>query len=173
MFLYWEKYLNNKKILSLFVLSFVAPLLLAFTLLRVDWSPSQQVNNGEFLTQQVTLNEWQRLAPKQWSIVQNTTPTCLPQCIENQLHMQQIANALGKYKDKVDLVLLGNSNTVVGFKNYPLASNSLKINTLYLVDRFGLVVLAYPLSNNSQQNQQIKRGLIKDLNKLFKFARSA
>lgn len=165
--------MNNTKIISLFILSFVAPLLLAFTLLKVDWSPSRQINNGVFVAQQLTLNEWQSIAPKQWSIVQNTALECATQCQENQQQMQQIANALGKYKDKVDLVLLGNTDMVAGFKNYPSANNNLKRNTLYLVDRFGLVVLAYPLSNNEQENQKIKRGLIKDLKKLFKYARSA
>ena len=165
--------MNNKKVLSLFVLSFIAPLLLAFTLLKVNWSPSHQVNNGEFLAQKVILNNWQLIEPKQWSIAQKTPNSCNKQCLHNQQQMKQVANALGKYKDKVDLVLLGSLQAVTGVKNYPLQHQELHVNTLYLVDQFGLVVLAYPLSDNVEENLLIKQGLIKDLKKLFKFARSA
>lgn len=165
--------MNNKKILGLFVLSFVLPLLLAFVLLKTSWSPSQQVNNGEFLTQQLTLSEWQTIQPKQWSIVQQVTQDCKKQCQDNQQQMQQVFDTLGKYKGKVDLVLLGSSQPITGVKNYPLQNDNLQLNTLYLVDRFGLVVLAYPLSNDAEQNRVIKQGLIKDLKKLFKYARSA
>jgi len=165
--------LNNKKIISLFICCFILPLLLAFILLKSDWLPDHKVNNGYFLESQVTLVEWQKISPKQWSILQKTENTCAAQCLANNQQMTQIANALGKYKDKVDLVLLTNSPSIHGLKSYPIQSQALQLNTLYLVDRFGLVVLAYPLSDNPQKNQDIKRGLIKDLKKLFKYARSA
>ncbi|WP_022939789.1 hypothetical protein [Psychromonas hadalis] len=165
--------MNNKKVLTLFVLSFVTPLLLAFILLKINWSPVQQVNNGTFLTQQITLKDWQLIKPKQWSIAQQTVKKCGKKCLNNQQQMQQVANALGKYKDKVDLVLLGSLATVSGIKSYPLQHKELQVNTLYLIDRFGLIVLAYPLSDNAEENRLIKIGLIKDLKKLFKFARSA
>lgn len=165
--------MKNRKIILLFIISFVSPLLFAFILLKVNWSPTQQVNNGQFLTQQLTLSEWQLITPKQWSIVQNINQQCLQQCEKNRQQMQQIFNALGKYKDKVDLVLVGTQEVISGFKSYPEKNNNLQPNTLYLVDRFGLVVLAYPLSEDEQQNQEIKRGLIKDLKKLFNYARSA
>jgi hypothetical protein len=164
---------NNKKIISLFILSFIAPLLLAFILLKVNWLPSHQVNNGKFLAQKVILNDWQFIEPKQWSIAQKTLINCNEKCLYNEQQMQQVANALGKYKDKVDLVLLGSLKKVSGIKNYPLQHQELHINTLYLIDRFGLIVLAYPLSDNAEENRLIKQGLIKDLKKLFKFARSA
>lgn len=165
--------MKNKKVVSFFVVSFIAPLLLAFILLKSDWSPKKQVNNGQFLTPQLTLNEWQKIEPKQWSIVQNTNNSCQQQCLDTQQQMQQISKALGKYEDKVDLVIVGSASVNTGFKSYPAQNQNLQLNTLYLVDRFGLVVLAYPLSKDAQQNQEIKRGLIKDLKKLFKYARSA
>lgn len=165
--------MNNKKVVGLFVLSFIMPLLLAFILLKVNWLPSHQVNNGEFLAKKITLTDWQLLAPKQWSIAQQTHLICEAQCLFAQQQMQQVANALGKYKDKVDLVLLGSSQALSGVKNYPQQHQNLQPNTLYLVDRFGLIVLAYPLSDNAEENRLIKQGLIKDLKKLFKFARSA
>jgi hypothetical protein len=164
---------NNKKIISLFVLSFITPLLLAVFLLKVNWLPSHQVNNGEFLAQKVILNNWQLIAPKQWSIAQQIPTSCNKKCLYNQQQMQQVANALGKYKDKVDLVLLGSLKTVSGIKSYPLQHQDLHVDTLYLIDRFGLIVLAYPLSDNAEENRLIKQGLITDLKKLFKFARSA
>ena len=165
--------MKNSKVLSLFVFSFFAPLLLAFVLLKVDWSPTQQVNNGHFLAQQITLENWQKIQPKQWSIVQQSTSECLQTCQYTQQQMQQVFNALGKYKDKVGLVFLGEPQQFSGLKNFPSTHQSLKVNTLYLVDRFGLIVLAYPLSENEQTNRSIKQGLIKDLKKLFKFSRSA
>jgi hypothetical protein len=168
-----NKKVNNKKVISLFVLSFIAPLLLAFILLKTNWSPSHQVNNGEFLAQKITLTDWQLITPKQWSIAQQTVNNCNSDCLYNQQQMQQIANALGKYKDKVDLVLLGSLQPLSGGKSYPLQHDALQANTLYLIDRFGLIVLAYPLSDNAEENRIIKQGLIKDLKKLFKFARSA
>lgn len=165
--------MNNKKVLSWFILSFIAPLLLAFILLKINWLPTHQVNNGEFLAQKVILNNWQLIDPKQWSIAQQIPTICNETCLYNQQQMQQVANALGKYKDKVDLVLLGDLKGDSGIKNYPIQHQALQVNTLYLVDRFGLIVLAYPLSDNEEQNRLMKQGLIKDLKKLFKFARSA
>lgn len=165
--------MNNKKVMILFVSSFVAPLLFAFVLLKTNWSPSRQVNNGLFLSSQLTLAEWPQINPKQWSILQKTNNSCAQRCLENSKHMLQISNALGKYKNKVDLVTLGSADLISGFKNYPLQNENLQLNTLYLVDRFGIVVLSYSLSNNTQENQQLKQGLIKDLKKLFKFSRSA
>ncbi|PKG40016.1 transmembrane cytochrome oxidase associated protein [Psychromonas sp. Urea-02u-13] len=164
---------NNKKVISLFVFSFIAPLLLAFILLKTNWSPSHQVNNGEFLAQKITLTDWQLIEPKQWSIAQQVAGKCENKCLYNQQQIQQTANALGKYKDKVDLVLLGSLQPLPGGKSYPLQHHALQANTLYLIDRFGLIVLAYPLSDNPEENRLIKQGLIKDLKKLFKFARSA
>jgi hypothetical protein len=164
---------NNKKVLSLFVLSFIAPLLLAFILLKTNWSPSHQINNGEFLAEKVTLSDWQLIEPKQWSIAQQTSSDCEKKCLLNQQQIQQVSNALGKYKDKVDLVLLGSLQAVAGVKNYPLQHQALQANTMYLIDQFGLIVLAYPLSDDAEENRIIKQGLIKDLKKLFKFARSA
>jgi len=165
---------NNKKIVSLFVISFIVPLALAMVVLKLDWLPGKTVNNGEFLVPEVKLTEWDKLDPKPWSIGLLASPECTGICLAHRDEVRNLYIALGKNQHKVDLVLLGEQSAdVEGFKNYAMASANLKQDALYLIDHMGLVVFYYPLVDDLQRNQLTHKGLIKDLKKLLNYARSS
>ena len=166
--------MNNKKLISLFTISFIVPLVLAFIVLKLDWLPGKTVNNGTFLTPEVKLTEWAKIKPKPWSIALFTGENCADNCLKQRDQVRNLYTALGKNQNKVDLVLLDQQSVdVEGFKSYPAARENLQQNVLYLIDRMGLVVFYYPLVADQQSNQLIQKGLIKDLKKLLNYARSS
>jgi len=166
--------MNNKKLISLFVLSFILPLALAILVLKLGWLPGKTVNNGKFLTPEVKLSEWANIDPKPWSIGLLASETCPDSCLAHRDEVKNLYIALGKKQNKVDLVLLGEQSPAVeGFKNYPAASDNLKPEVLYLIDHMGLVVFYYPLVSDMHSNQLTAKGLIKDLKKLLNYARSS
>jgi hypothetical protein len=166
--------MNNKKLMLLFVVSFILPLALALVVLKFDWLPGKTVNSGKFLTPEVKLSEWANIDPKPWSIGLLGSENCTDICLEHRDELKNLYVALGKNQNKVDLVLLGaQSPTVEGFKNYPLASDNLHQDVLYLIDHMGLIVLYYPLVSDLHSNQLTAKGLIKDLKKLLNYSRSS
>ncbi|MFT6925880.1 MAG: hypothetical protein ACJAZP_001472 [Psychromonas sp.] len=166
--------MNNKKLISLFVISFILPLALAMVVLKLEWLPGQMVNNGKFLTPEVKLSEWSDIDPKPWSIALLAGENCTAICLAHRAHVENLYVALGKNKNKVGLVLLGEKSPAVeGFKNYPVASDDLQPEVLYLIDHMGLVVFYYPLVSDLHTNQLTAKGLIKDLKKLLNYSRSS
>ena len=166
--------MNNKKILSVFIISFIVPLALAFVVLKLDWLPARTVNNGYFLVPEVKLNQWQAIDPKPWSIAFVTKDDCTETCLAQREEIKKLYLALGKKQSKVDLVLLGEQGEIVeGFKYYSLSKESLAQDALYLIDQMGLVVFTYPVVTDPQINRLTNQGLIKDLKKLLNYARSS
>lgn len=166
--------MNNKKLISLFVICFILPLALALLVLKLDWLPGKTVNNGKFLTPEVKLSEWAKIDPKPWSIGLLAGEKCTDVCLAHRDEVKNLYLALGKNKNKVDLVLLGGQHTAVeGFKNYAVASDSLQPEVLYLIDHRGLIVFYYPLVSDLHSNQLTGKGLIKDLKKLLNYSRSS
>jgi len=166
--------MNNKKLISLFVLSFILPLALALLVLKLDWLPGKTVNNGKFLTPEVKLSEWANIDPKPWSIGLLASEECPDICLAHRDEVKNLYLALGKNQNKVDLVLLGEQSPAVeGFKNYPVASDNLQQEVLYLIDHMGLIVFYYPLVSDLHSNQLTSKGLIKDLKKLLNYSRSS
>jgi hypothetical protein len=166
--------MNNKKLISLFVISFILPLALALLVLKLDWLPGNTVNNGKFLTPEVKLSEWASIDPKLWSIGLVAGEKCTDICSAYRDQVKNIYIALGKNQNKVGLVLLGEKIPAVeGFKNYAVANDNLKPEVLYVIDHMGLIVFYYPLVSDLHSNQLTGKGLIKDLKKLLNYARSA
>ncbi|MFT5559072.1 MAG: hypothetical protein ACJAYB_001587 [Psychromonas sp.] len=166
--------MNNKKLISLFVVSFILPLVLAMLVLKLDWLPGNTVNNGKFLTPEVKLSEWADIDPKPWTIGLVADENCTEICSAYRDQVKNIYIALGKNQNKVELVLLGEKGPAVdGFKNYAVANDNLKPEVLYLIDQMGLIVFYYPLVSDLHRNQLTAKGLIKDLKKLLNYARSS
>ncbi|ABM04422.1 transmembrane cytochrome oxidase associated protein [Psychromonas ingrahamii 37] len=166
--------MNNKKLMSLFVISFILPLALALLALKLDWFPGNTVNNGKFLTPEVKLSEWASIDPKPWSIGLVAGQNCTEICLGHRDELKNLYVALGKNQSKVDLVLLGEKSPAAeGFKNYAVTNDNLKPDVLYLIDHMGLIVFYYPLVSDLHSNQLTGKGLIKDLKKLLNYARSA
>ncbi|WP_019613981.1 hypothetical protein [Psychromonas ossibalaenae] len=166
--------MSSQKVLTIFIICFLLPLGGAFLLLKSDWLPGSTVNNGQFLVPEVKLEQWSKINPKPWAIALRVAGQCESGCSVYISELKNIYLALGKNQNKVDLVLLGSAGRQVkGFKNYTYPSGALKADYLYLVDHMGLVVFSYELDRDLQTNRITAKGLIKDLKKLLKYARSS
>lgn len=166
--------MTNKKTMIIFIVSFIVPLALAYTVLKLELIPTNTVNQGEFLLQEIKLESWAEIEPKAWSIVYVSSRQCNDKCVTRRAELKNVHLALGKNQGKVDLVLLGKEEvTEEGFKNYVYNNNQLKQDALYLVDHMGLVVLVYPITDDEQTNRITNKGLMKDLKKLLNYARSS
>jgi len=166
--------MTNKKTIIIFIVSFIVPLALAYTVLKLDLIPTNTVNQGEFLSQEIKLDSWDAIEPKAWSIAYISAEQCNEKCANRRAELKNLHLALGKNQGKVDLVLLGKKEvTEAGFKNYVYNNNQLKQDALYLIDHMGLVVLVYPITDDEQANRMTNKGLMKDLKKLLNYARSS
>jgi len=166
--------MTNKKTIIIFIVSFIVPLALAYMVLKLDLIPTNTVNQGEFLSQEVKLESWDEINPKAWSIAYVSTKQCHDVCKKRRSELKNVHLALGKNQGKVDLVLLGKQAAdEVGFKSYIYNNELLKQGSLYLIDHMGLVVLAYPVTNDEQVNRVTNKGMMKDLKKLLNYARSS
>ncbi|MCJ8312732.1 MAG: hypothetical protein HRU38_10660 [Saccharospirillaceae bacterium] len=172
--------LNIKKnwVGYLFVLSFILPLLLAYVVLKTGWYQAGVNNNGLLMRSEIFLEDWRESKHKSWTVLyvpsQNlknninltdvvdleNSVSCNQFCENTKYAINQTYAALGKKQNKVDVLIL--NETVVG----------LNPTSLYLVDRFGLVVFEYPLQIEFENNFDTLKGLISDLKKLLKNARS-
>ena len=159
--------------LVLFVVCCAVPLVLAYGALKLDWLPSAITNNGEFLQQEVKLENWQQHNPKQWTIALNYSNKCNASCNEQLNALDNLYIALGKNQGKVDMAVMGAPKV----KNIPWktfnAQQNLQPASLYLIDHMGLVVLEYPFKEQPQENRLVQKGLLKDLKKLLNYSRSS
>ncbi|SFD36109.1 transmembrane cytochrome oxidase associated protein [Pseudoalteromonas denitrificans] len=166
--------MTNKKTISIFVFSFIVPLVLAYIVLKLNLIPTNTVNQGEFLTEEIKLQHWSEIKPKAWSIGLVEGGECNTACLNHREEVKNLYLALGKNQGKVDLVLIGEQGTKdLKFKNYKYTAKHLKSNSLYLIDHMGLVVLAYPVVQDIQTNRVTNKGLMKDLKKLLNYARNS
>lgn len=163
----------KNKTLPIFVACCLIPLVLAYMALKLEWIPSASSNQGEFLSQEIKLKNWQKSEHKQWTIALNHPQQCQQACTEQLQALDNLYVALGKNQGKVDMVILG------GPQNEPQPWRQLQSNdqltpaSLYLVDHMGLVVLQYPYQQQPLENRLTQKGLLKDLKKLLNYARSS
>ncbi|NNG44755.1 transmembrane cytochrome oxidase associated protein [Pseudoalteromonas sp. NEC-BIFX-2020_002] len=159
--------------LMIFIGCCLVPLIMAYLALKFDWIPSASSNKGEFLTQEIKLQDWQQSEHKQWTIALNHPAQCEQACAE-QLHaLNNLYVALGKNQGKVDMAILGQAQQqTLRWRELP-AVDVLQPASLYLIDHMGLVVLQYPYHVEPQQNRLTQKGLLKDLKKLLNYSRSS
>jgi hypothetical protein len=150
--------------LLIFIGCCLVPLILAYLALKLEWIPSASSNKGEFLTQEIKLQDWKKTEHKQWTIALNAQQL---QALEN------LYIALGKNQGKVDVAILGQTQQKeLPWRQLPEV-DVLQPASLYLIDHMGLVVLQYPYHSEPQQNRLTQKGLLKDLKKLLNYSRSS
>ena len=72
--------MTNKKTISIFIVSFMVPLALAYLVLKLELIPTNTVNQGAFLTKEIKLDAWGEIDPKAWSIAYMSTKACNDLC---------------------------------------------------------------------------------------------
>ncbi|MDK1288994.1 transmembrane cytochrome oxidase associated protein [Pseudoalteromonas umbrosa] len=154
------------KTLGLFIGCFILPVIMAITVLKLDFKPSSTTNNGRFLKQDI----WLPVMPegKLWSIVLNVPKGCLTACDVQKSNVENLDVALGKHRSKVAIVLVGDAEQPVD----QTIQEKLVPAAFYLVDKHGLVILEYPYESDPEANRLVLKGLLKDMKKLLNYARS-
>lgn len=164
--------MKSKKTLALFIATFLLPLVLAYGVLKLQWLPTETTNHGQFVQPELNLTHWASIQPKSWAIGVLSSEECEDSCLQQRNALRNLYMALGKNRDKVDLVLIGSGlPQPPDFKTYPFTPVQLKQGNLYLIDQMGLVLMEYSVIADAQENRQVQKGLIKDLKKLIKYAR--
>ncbi|PCK29943.1 transmembrane cytochrome oxidase associated protein [Pseudoalteromonas piscicida] len=156
-----------------FIGLFVLPLLLAFVALKLDWLPNSTTNHGEFLRQEVRQPEV--VLDTEWSIVYQRPQSCDEQCSLLLNSLPNLYLALGKYQQKVSVVVLQNQDepVVEHATSLPLHLTQLQDNYIYLVDKTGLFVLQYAPTLDQAKMRSVQKGLLSDLKKLLNYSRSS
>ncbi|MCF6435497.1 transmembrane cytochrome oxidase associated protein [Pseudoalteromonas sp. MMG022] len=163
------------KPLGVFIGCCVVPLALAYAAVKLEWLPEHTTNHGQFLQSELRVPSWHVQNNELWTIAINAPDACLEAC-EKQLNaLQNLYTALGKHQKHVGLAVLNRSQDVAAidqYQSYQLAE-TLPAAHLYLIDHRGLMVLQYQYFQDDEKNRLEHKGLLKDLKKLLKYARSS
>ncbi|WP_440054357.1 transmembrane cytochrome oxidase associated protein [Pseudoalteromonas sp. T1lg65] len=156
-----------------FIAIFVAPLVVAISVLKLGWMPQSTTNFGAFVTGEVRQPEL--VLGSEWTIAYKQPAECDVACTSQLESLSNLHTALGKNQQKVSIVVIGSKtkidSNVVSVFNKEI--KELKDNHLYLVDKTGLFVLQYSGNSDPEQNRMIQKGLLKDLKKLLNYSRSS
>ncbi|MCG7537788.1 transmembrane cytochrome oxidase associated protein [Pseudoalteromonas sp. OOF1S-7] len=158
------------KVPGLFLACCVLPLIAAWVVLWSGWQPESTTNQGSFLSQEVILD-----VPEQghnaWFIALNQPENCGQLCQGQLAVMEQLTVALGKHRQQVGLLLIGQGQSEVA--DVVPEVSTLSPGAFYLVDKRGLVVLEYLPQPDQTANRVLLKGLLKDLKKLLSYERSS
>lgn len=173
--------INKKKKLPLLllVMSFILPIIVAKIYLSFDLYNGGVTNKGELITQSVNYQDL-NLAnpfPQKWQILYLLPQQCDAAC-QYRLHiLQQSHTALGKYQDRVKVIIAKSHNSD---SQTQLTMNVIKIDNnmtnninehLYIIDPLGNFVMRYPLTNDEASQLTQGKDLLTDLRKMLKLSR--
>lgn len=157
----------------------VAPLVLGTLAYVFQWEVGSPGNYGELLTPKPLAGApFERLRGK-WLLVAIDAPACDAWCEKKLYYLRQLRRALGKDMDRVERLWLvtepgrpraGILPLIEGAMVEPAARLSdfpgNPVDHIYLVDPFGNLMMRYPRDPDPSR-------MLKDLQKLMKFARPA
>ena len=162
--------MNSKVTASLFVLSFITPLLLAYVILKTGYFQTGVNNHGVFLSEEIRIKDWQLNDHKPWNISYLPENPCLEQCQSTIESLIKSHLVLGKKNKNVDLLLINSEIHHDAFRNISQSNKILSSEYIYLIDFNGLVLMQYDLKK--QPINKLLKGLVLDIKKLLKYARS-
>lgn len=170
------------KTLWVFILCFIAPVVFALMALKFSWLEPAQTNYGQFLNDEKIIANWPENQHTKWSLVAINQQVCEKACLSKKQLIKNVFEVLGKHNLYVGAYSLNQQNDSLKLNDlvsseeltHDLAEQSLTMNSdaIYLVDHRGLVVLQYPVTYQERSDNDMKRGLIKDLKKLLNYSRS-
>ena len=177
---------SNRRSLLLLLTIFILPILLAKLALENQWLDLGVTNQGELLTQQLTLTDLgineQDLA-QQWLIVYRLPSQCPDMCLHSIETVHNSYVSLGKDMPRVTPVLL-KGNVFSAQQNKQLSKSQWKILTLtpqmknilqgpqvLIVDPLGNIILSHQLPEQEQQQTSLGKAIIADMKKLLKYSK--
>ncbi|BBN82829.1 hypothetical protein PA25_28140 [Pseudoalteromonas sp. A25] len=161
--------------LGIFIVCCLIPLALAYTAIKLEWLPEHTTNHGQFLQSELRIPHFQASDDTLWTIAINAPDSCKSQCDAQFEALKNLYVALGKHQKDVALAVLNRTTEEFSLNNYLNYGLDAKLRpaSLYLVDHRGLIVLQYQYFNDEEKNRIEHKGLLKDLKKLLKYARSS
>ena len=174
------------------ILIFMIPFIISYFLMD-DYSAEKEwstTNYGSFVDPIITINNINienSLGEKlnsnvfngRWTLIYHLKNNCLDDCLKNIYLLRQIHTALGKDMNRLQRVLISNSESEIDIsKSYPgltiiknkpdklsgLLNNISSKTSILLVDPLGNVILRY-------DNKFEGKKLLKEIKKLFKLSR--
>lgn len=168
--------LRKKWLGGLFVVVFMAPMLLAMLLYHEDYRPTQTKQYGRLLTPPQALGDWQALVaptPGKWRILMNTADECVEECLAKIHMMRQVHTALGKDAPRVERLWVIDDRVLwkpvaaqypaLAIVTGPWPEWLRKERGVWLVDPLGNVLMFY--DGNAPE-----KGWLKDLKHLLKIS---
>ncbi|NOH95716.1 hypothetical protein [Vibrio sp. 99-70-13A1] len=175
--------LKGRVLLVSLILIFALPAIIAKLVLSQQWYTAGVTNFGELIEPKTTLtNVGVDILPLQegWLLAYVVPQNCNRVC-EQQVHLLgQSYLALGKYKERVKLILLidkGNNDTLKDMDLFrevrtDLTNNDpLLASSVVIVDPLGQLVMRYQGVSNQALLVKQSKGILHDLRKLLKLSR--
>jgi len=177
---------KNRKSLLLLLTVFILPILLAKLALDNQWLNTGVTNQGELLTQPLTLSDLginEQALAKQWLIIYRLPSVCPDRCLHSIEAVHNSYVALGKDMPRVTPVLL-KSNIFSAQQSKQLDKSQWKILSLtpqmknlllepqvLITDPLGNIILRHQLPAKEQQNAAFGKAIIADMKKLLKYSK--
>lgn len=158
---------------------FIFPIVIAKIFLDFELYQEGVTNKGELVETNINYQHFNQNNPypKKWQIIYPLPELCEQDC-RYQLHiLKQSYIALGKYQNRVNLVVAKSINfvqpTLVEIAQFNINNNMMDIlkDHIYIVDPLGKFVMRYPLVKGKEQQLNQGKDLLTDLRKMLKLSR--
>ena len=177
---------SNRRSLLLLITVFILPILLAKLALENQWLDLGVTNQGELLTQQLTLTDLgmnEQEFAQQWLIIYRLPSQCTDMCLHSIETVHNSYVALGKDMPRVTPVLL-KENIFSAQQNKQLTKSQWQILALtpqmknllqgpqvLIADPLGNIILSHQLPEQEQQQTSLGKAIIADMKKLLKYSK--
>ena len=177
---------SNRRSLLLLITVFILPILLAKLALENQWLDLGVTNQGELLTQPLTLTDLgmnEQEFTQQWLIIYRLPSQCPDMCLHSIETVHNSYVALGKDMPRVTPVLLkGNIFSAQQNKQLsksqwqilaltPQMKNLLQGPQILIADPLGNIILSHQLPEQEQQQTSLGKAIIADMKKLLKYSK--
>lgn len=177
---------KNRRSLLILLTVFVLPILLAKLALDNQWLSLGVTNQGQLLTQPLTLDDLgidDEKFSKQWLIIYRLPDVCPVTCLHSIEAVHNSYVVLGKDMPRVTPVLLkqnifsAEQSKQLAKSQWQILALTPKMNQLLtqpqvlISDPLGNVILSYKLPQQDQQQAAFGKAIIADMKKLLKYSK--
>ncbi|MCM2680913.1 hypothetical protein [Echinimonas agarilytica] len=157
------------------LLAFVAPVLLAFIVLKFEWFEGGATSGGVFLDKPLLQQNWQQGAwQHKWAVF----GICDAHCDAMQSFLARVKTTLGQYQSRVVGVAVGPSAPSVDAQGIywqamleDLPEGWSQQGTIFVMDPMGQVMLMYPAPLSMEEALAQGKAVKSDLYKMLKLSR--
>ncbi len=170
--------MTSRKFFSLFLLCALVPLAAAKLSLAMGWFSQHAVNKGQWLDHELELLPDADVTTAAWRLVYVAPESCANDCQQTLYSLQQLYTGLGRKQINIQPLVMAKATPEILSEFsaiHWLETNSLARelqNQIVIVNRDGIALLRYPVSEDAQQMQHIASDIRTDLLRLMNYDRS-